>query len=595
MDRPHPDWFQRLKTYLKVLIHLFPWPIGSAILVGLAVTALTFQQVYNHQPTGGRISYLKAVYAVLNMVSFQVSFADIPPGPALDPFFAVVPLVGIPLLLVFGARLLNILRVFFVRQERGQMWQRALASTMEHPIVICGLGHVGYRIADALLDLERPAIGIEAVASPLVDELITRGLPVIMGDIRQKDVLTRAGVARARIVIVCTHDDIANIETAFHARELNPGTKIILRLFEDEIAGTIQEHFEVAATLSRSALAAQAFAYAALGIEAIETFILGDQTFVLTEVPVHSLSPLANQSIERVETTFAATVVCVFCERGLITEPAPDHVLQEGDTVFIFTEFSQLSALTEAIPTTDGMVGDQESPGNSRPILVCGIGHTGYRVVRALQGLGRSAVALAFEPTNLSTRLQDEGFQVQYGDFRQRSFLEEVGLASAQAIITCTEDDMVNFETGIRARELNPHIRVVMRIFEEALGHQLQTAFDINAVYSTSTIAAPAFIAAALNLNLSQPITLGGEQLSIARMQVETLSGLFRERIDALTDQEGITVLLHKRDNALTVPPRPETLLRPGDEIVLLATWEKLRTLSLRNRTSRDIYRSGRK
>lgn len=591
MDRSPPDWIQRLKTDLKVLVHLFPWPIGSAILIGLAVTALLFQHVYNHQASVGRISYLKAVYAVLNMVSFQVSFADMPPGPALDPFFAVVPLVGIPLLLVFGARLLNILRIFFVRQERGQMWQRALASTVEHPIIICGLGHVGYRIADALLDLERPTIGIEAVSSPLVEELITRGLPVTMGDIRQKDVLSRAGVDRARVVIVCTHDDIANIEAAFHVRELNPNAKIILRLFEDEIAGTIQEHFEVAATLSRSALAAQAFAYAALGVEAIETFIMDDQVFVLTEVPIHSLSPLANKRVDEIEASFTATVVCVFCGAELIIEPEPDRVLRKSDSVFIFTEFAQLSALTEAVislPEDEDTESKEESP-TALPILVCGIGHTGYRVVRALQDLERAAIALAFKPTNLSTRLQDEGVPVHYGDFRQRSLLEEVGLHSSQAIITCTEDDMVNFETGIRARELNPHIRVVMRIFEEALGTQLQTAFDINAVYSTSTIAAPAFIAAALNLNLSQPITLGGEQLSIARMRVETLSGLFRERIRALTDQEGITVLLHKRDNALTVPPHPEILLRPGDEIVLLATWEKLRAITLRNRASRDI------
>ena len=588
-DQRQSDWRQRLRTDLKVLIHLFPWPVGSALLVGLAATALVFQQVYNHDPATDHISYLKAIYAVLNMVSFQVSFADMPPGPVMDLFFAIIPLVGIPLLLVFGVRLLNILRVFFVRQERGQMWQRALASTMERPIVICGLGHVGYRIADALLDLGRPAVGIETVASPLVDELITRGLPVIMGDIRQKDVLSQAGAGRARVIMICTHDDIANIEAAFHVRELNPNARIVLRLFEDEIAGTIQKHFEVAATLSRSALAAQAFAYAALGIEAIETFILDDQTFVLAEVPVHDLSPLQNKRVEDVESLFSATVVCVFCEGHLITEPAPDLELQPGHKVFIFTEFGQLSGLTQSMGSEDGSAKTAEGRLTSPPILVCGIGHTGYRVVRALQNLNRSAIALAMEPTNLSARLQDEGTRVHYGDFRQRTFLDRVGLSTAQAIITCTEDDMINFETGIRARELKPRIRVVMRIFEEALGDQLQKAFDIDAIYSTSSIAAPAFIAAGLNLNLSQPITLGGEQLSIARMRVETLSGLFRERIEALTDQEGITVLLHKRDSALTVPPHPETTLRRGDEIVLLATWDKLRALSLRNRATRDL------
>lgn len=575
-------WYQRVRLDLRVLRHVFPWRTGGLLLLGIAVLALLFHrsyhQVYDAEQTAN-FSYIKAIYAVLNMAAFQVSYADMPPGPALDIYFIIVPLISLPLLLVFGANLFHAVRIFFVREERGQTWQRALAATVREPIVLCGLGHVGYRVARQLMDYRRPVVGIDTQRSALTDSLMEMDMPVILGDVRDKDVLESAGVQRAPTVVICTHDDLANIEAAFHVREANPKAQIILRLFEDEIAGEIQRQFQIKSVLSRSAIAAQAFAYAALGLEALETFTMDRETYVLAEMPLSPHNPFIGETVRAVAGRHGLTVVCLYHQGELIIEPPAATILQQGDMLFIFTDLDHMPQLTDRR--------DQDQA--HQPIVVFGLGHTGYRVVNALRTLKCAILAVDLEPGTLSERLEEEGIPVIYADIRRRTVLESIGLARAGALITCAEDDMLNFEVAIQAREIAPEIRVVMRIFEEGLGQRLQQAFNIDAVYSTSAIAAPAFVAAALNIHLNQPVKLGEADLIIARITIGTLSGLFRETVDTLTRERDLTILLHKRESHIQVPPDPKQGMRSGDEIVVLASRDKLRELGLRNQGVRDL------
>ncbi len=569
-------WRQSLRRDLRVFSRLFPWRTGIALGGGIALMAWGYEALYNRlepSPT----TYVKAIYAILNMLTFQVSFADMPASPGLDIFYVLVPLVGIPLLLVFGASILDVLRILFVRMERDQRWQVALAATVEHPIVICGLGRVGYRVAEQLLELEAPIVGVEAVASPLVDALLERGMPVIMGDVRNQEVLRDAGVERAQTVLVCTHDDLANIEAAFHVRSLNPKAEVVLRLFEDEIAHEIQHSFKVKAVLSRSAIAAQAFAYAAIGLEVLEAFDVDDAAYFLARVPLSLNAPQLGQPLGRLADNADVTPVCLSRGGRLHVEPPAETLLCADDALFVFASAERLNVLAQS---QDAMPHHKLSP-----IFVCGLGHAGYRVVDVLLGLGRKVVGLDFEATELTERLVDRGVPVFYGDFRQRAVLEQAGIRNAVAIITCTGDDMINFAAGLRARDAAPDIRVVMRIFEEDLGTYLQQVFHINAIYSTSAIAAPAFVSEALNIHMTQPLNVADNQFVIARLTVEPLSRLYQARIATLNEQDDVTVLLHKTGKIIHVPPIFENILSAGDEVVVLASREKLRVLSMRNRT----------
>jgi Trk K+ transport system NAD-binding subunit len=575
-------WSDKVTRDVRVFARLFPWRVAGVMIVGLTVTASLFQMIYNRSEGPGALTYVQALLSVIRILQLD---HDVPAPPPLDIFFVVVPLVGLPLFLLLGVNVIDVIRVFFVRADRGQAWQAALASITGDHILVCGLGRVGYRLADQLIAFQMPVVGINDVPSPLVDELMDQGMPVILGDVRNLDVLQQAGVERARTVVICTDQDLTNIETAFHVQNTNPGARIVLRFFEDEIVDAIRQSFDVDAVISRSALAAVSFAHAALGVEIIETFQLGIETYMLVRVPLDENSPLLGRMLSEVGETEDVTVVFHRRDQKLQLEPAPGLVLEAGDELFIFVGGDRLNHLLRG-----GIFDDTIQVSKERPVIVCGLGHTGYRMVLRLRDLGRSVVAVDFEPSRLSGRLVEAGVSVHYGDFRQRATLAEVGMADAAAVVACTEDDMINLETMLRTRELNQDVRLVLRLFEEGLGEHLRRAFGIHAVYSTSAIANPAFLSATLQMHVAQRVEVEGAERFIARMEVKSLSALVGVSIEELDREQALTTVLHARRDAVTIPPAPRTRLRVGDTLVILASQNKLRDLAGRNRS---LYEMG--
>jgi Trk K+ transport system NAD-binding subunit len=563
------------------------------LLLAILGTAYLFQWRYNQiKPDGAghnHLTYIKAVYAIINMTFFQLTYADMPAGGELDIFAIVVPLVGLILFTFLGLKVIRFIRIAFVRGERGQEWQEALVtSTVKNHIIICGLGHVGYRVAQKLLrEYDQPLVGIEKTSSPLVEALLAQDLPVILGDAKNEEVLKKAGIERAKTIVVCTEQDFVNLTIAFRARELNHRARIILRLFEDELVEDIKTSFKVDAIISRSAVAALSFTYAAIGGEIIETFTLGERTYVLTRVPIGQHSPILGHTIGEVAEEQDVSVVCYNCGQTLTIEPDPATMLQAGDNLFVFTTVERLVPLIEY-----GVKANNLTPGCEGPILVCGLGHTGYRVVTNLLDLGRRVTALDFEPSRLADRLSELEIPLKYGDLRWKSTLIDAGIEEAAAIVICTEDDMVNLQIALRARALNANLRVVTRIFDDKLGQQLRQTFDIDAVFSTSALASPDFVSATLNRMNVRTVDIEGIEQAIVRLQV-TLSALYDIAILDLQEEEGLTVLLHARNGQVNIPPHQRTRLRVGDEIVVLADPHKLDDLNHRNKTLHELKAEG--
>lgn len=146
---------------------------------------------------------------------------------------------------------------FFDKQARGQKWQAAMASTYSKHIIICGLGKTGYRTALELLKFGRDVVAVEMdEKGRFVEELKAKGIPVILADARRPDSLIKAGVEKADAIIPATDDELTNLDVALDARELNPTIKVVLRMFDPDLARRIEKGFGIHTALSTSALAA---------------------------------------------------------------------------------------------------------------------------------------------------------------------------------------------------------------------------------------------------------------------------------------------------------------------------------------------------
>jgi Trk K+ transport system NAD-binding subunit len=586
--RTGPRRLMALRRDLRVFAYLFPWRVAIFLAVALTIATAVFMLAH-YQVYRESLHPIAALFAIINMTFFQLNYEEMPRQDFLIYFPVVVPLIGLPLFSFFGLKVIHIIRVFFVRGERGQEWQEALIeSTVTNHILICGLGRIGYRVAKTLrLDYRQPVVGINDTSSALVDELMADGMPVILGDTEHEDVLKKAGVERAKVVIACTNRDWVNVETVVRVRRLNRRARIVLRLFEDELEEDIKTNFKVDAVISRSAAAALSFTYAAIGGRIMESFELADKNYVLAQVPLETGSPMLGRTIGELAEEQDVTVVCHHHGSKLSVEPNPNTRLVRGDNLFVFTTVDQMIKLIER-----GVQGSQQNPPCKGPILVCGLGHTGYRISTNLLALGCQVVALDFEGGRLSGRLSELGIPVIFGDLRWSTFLTEAGVKEATAIVSCTEDDMMNLQIALRARQLNPKIRVVMRIFNDELNEQLRQTFGVNSAYSTSALASPDFVSAALNRMNVRFVDIEHLPQVIVRLQVN-LSSLYGTLIADLQQEEDLTVLLHTRDGQVSIPPNLETRLRVGDEILVLITEDKLGELNRRNQPTYELQTEG--
>ncbi|MFY1674833.1 NAD-binding protein [Plantactinospora sp. WMMB334] len=72
------------------------------------------------------------------------------------------------------------------------------------------------------------------------------------------------------------------------------------------------------------------------------------------------------------------------------------------------------------------------------------------------------------------------------------------GLAGASGLALLHQDDVGNIHAALCAQEVEPDVRVVLRMFNMSLGNGIRQLFPNSAVLSDASMAAPAFVAAAL-------------------------------------------------------------------------------------------------
>ena len=97
----------------------------------------------------------------------------------------------------------------------------------------------------------------------------------------------------------------------------------------------------------------------------------------------------------------------------------------------------------------------------------------------------------------------------------------------------------------------NPNIKVVVRIFDEDFAHALQDQFGFIALSATE-MAAPVFAAAASGADVTNPISVEGELLSLARFTIAADSELNGQTVGQVED--GLKDHLDKANKA----PHPD-------------------------------------
>jgi Trk K+ transport system NAD-binding subunit len=170
-------------------------------------------------------------------------------------------------------------------------------------------------------------------------------VPVIIGDATLPATLKEAGVDRAGSIVPCTESDLANLEIALVARELRPEIRVVLRMFDDDMAPRIAASLNISTTLSTSGLAAPAFAAAAAIGEVRDTIHVGEQVLSFSELTLRPGTRLVGWRIEDLERELDLSVIVHRRGERVDLHPRNDIPLQAGDQVFVLATLDVLGRL----------------------------------------------------------------------------------------------------------------------------------------------------------------------------------------------------------------------------------------------------------
>ncbi len=238
-------------------------------------------------------------------------------------------------------------------------------------------------------------------------------------------------------------------------------------------------------------------------------------------------------------------------------------------------------------------LGRRQVPGMHGHVVVVGLGSVGIRVVEGLLAEGRRVVVIEHDDANRYLgRARALGVPVVIGDATQRDTHATVNLADATAIAILTSADLTNIETGLAVRESLgdrwQDVPVVLRVFDRGLARMMERNFGFRHVRSTSALAAPWFVGAALGLDVLETFYVDQQPFLVGRLTIAPGGGLQGLAMQDLSAETRVVALQRAGGDGLEHPPRRGTRFQGGDQAFLIGPYGELLRVLRRDQRSAD-------
>jgi Trk K+ transport system NAD-binding subunit len=322
------------------------YPLVAAVFVLMIGSTVVLRLSHEH-PRMGWIDALYFTVETLTTTGYgDFSFVHQPTWLRL--FAAAMMFGGVTTIALLVAFIADVLlsRRFVLTAARPRV------SHLSDHIVVIGLSALGIRVVSDLVaaghDVAVIEIDDENRFLPSARQL---DVPVIFGDATLPQTLESARVARARAVAVLTRDDMINIETGIvlaeiHGRRLGPmhhwpDVPLVLRIFDRALGFAVAQRFGFVNARSTVELAAPWFIGAAIGLQVLDTFSVGQRCFMVGAMRVARGSEL--DGMRMFELSTQTRVIAITRPNALVKlHPRRDARLRAEDTVYLVGPYREL-------------------------------------------------------------------------------------------------------------------------------------------------------------------------------------------------------------------------------------------------------------
>jgi Trk K+ transport system NAD-binding subunit len=332
---------QPVRTAVGVARRLARNRYGAVFAVLLAVIVAGFALLLNADDKN--IHSHPATYSVSN--ALYLTIMDLTGSALTGTTVSSAEKVSQVILTVDGMAFLPVVTALIV----GARLTGSLRGEPKPPgghIIVAGLGNIGTQV---VRDLHALGFSVACVDPDPAAQGITLarrlGLPTVTGDAFAEETLRAAGIDTCSALVAVTSNDIVNLETALQANALRANLRIVLRLFDDDLAQRVQQTVGNIVSRSISYMAAPAFAAALLEHSVLRTIAVGRHVLLIADVRVEDGAGLAGQRLADLERDGLARILALQAKGSPRPDWSPrrDRVLSAGDRVFVVATRAGLS------------------------------------------------------------------------------------------------------------------------------------------------------------------------------------------------------------------------------------------------------------
>ena len=173
---------------------------------------------------------LDSVYMTIISIT-TTGYREVYPLSQLGKMFTLLIIIlGVVTIAYAGGRLAQLFVESYLFRRRKMVKQ---LSTLENHYIICGYGRMGKKICQELQENNASFVVVEKDPAE-IENLRTRDYLFVEGDATDDDILTQAGIKKAKGMVAVLHTEAENVFTTLSSRALHPKIFIVARAVEEE-------------------------------------------------------------------------------------------------------------------------------------------------------------------------------------------------------------------------------------------------------------------------------------------------------------------------------------------------------------------------
>lgn len=455
-------------------------------------------------------------------------------------------------------------------------------------IVICGAGRVGVGIARRL-SREGNDVTVIDQSKDLIrsvsERLDVRG---VIGNGAYPETLEEAGAREADMLIAVTYSDEVNMTSCQIAHSLFHVPTKIARIraqgyldprYSDLFS---RDHLPIDVVISPEREVSEAIMQRMSTPGAFEVKSFAEERVWGLGVNLREDCAIINTPLRQVAELFPdLKITIVAIRRGeKMWRAHADDQLDPGDQIYFIADRNDVHRALEIMG---------ESARQARRVIVIGGGNIGLFVAKGLEKLGSMKIRI-IERDQARAELAAEELErtiVLQGDGLDRAILREAGIAEAETVVAVTDNDQVNILASVVAKREGAR-RSMALVNDQDYG-PISEAVGVDRFIDPRATTISTILQHVRRGRIKGVYSLADGQAELVDAVALETSTLVNKPLREAQLPEGVIIgaVLH---NGEVMMPTGDTVIEPGDRVVLLTMREHVKDVEQMFRVSLEYF-----